>query len=394
MYHHIRYHKCQSHVNCHFVSCIGICGCTENVRYLACSTIRFGITATCLAWLKSYLVNRSQRIQMHGRLSAERPVLFGVPQGSVLGPLMFICYTAPLGDVARRHGINVHLYADDTQLYLAFIPHSDEDTIQAVTRIQDCVAELQDWMNINKLKFNATKTEIIVMCAPHIKTKLSMPDIELGRIVVPVSTVANNIGVYFDDALSMQKQVQHICRISYFHLHCIGKIRNLLDRKTTEIMIHSYVTSRLDNGNCLLYGISDHLLTKLQRVQNAAAQLITKTRKHEHITAVLIGLHWLPIKQRIEYKLLLLTFQSLRGLAPAYVTELLIRYQPTRALRSADAHLLEVPRCRLRTQGEKAFSSAAPRLWNNLPLAMRATDCLSSFKKQLKTFLFKIAFSL
>ena len=103
----------------------------------------------------------------------------------------------------------------------------------------------------------------------------------------------------------------------------------------TEIMIHSYVTSRLDNGNCLLYGISDHLLTKLQRVQNAAARLITKTRKHEHITAVLIGLHWLPIKQRIEYKLLLLTFQSLHGLAPAYVTELLIRYQPTRALRSA-----------------------------------------------------------
>ena len=129
---------------------------------------RFGITATCLAGVESYLENRSQRIQMHGRLSAERPVVFGVPHGSVLGPLMFICYTAPLGDIARRQGINVHLYADDTQLYLAFSPHSDEDTIQAVTRIQNCVAELQDWMNINKLKFNCKKTEIIVMCAPHI----------------------------------------------------------------------------------------------------------------------------------------------------------------------------------------------------------------------------------
>ena len=158
-------------------------------------------------------------------------------------------------------------------------------------------------------------------------------------------------------------------------------------------MILTYVTSRLDNGNCLLYGISDHL-TKLQRVQNAAARLITKTKKHDHITAVLIDLHWLPIKQRIEYKLLLLTFRSLHGLAASYITDLLIRYEPTRALRSADAQLLEVPRCRLRTQGEKAFSSAAPRLWNNLPLAMRATDSLSSFKKQQKTFLFKRAFSL
>ena len=182
---------------------------------------------------------------------------------------------------------------------------------------------------------------IIVMCAPHIKIKLSMPH---GDTVVPVATVAKSIGVFFDDALSMNNQVQHICRVAYFHIHCIGKIRNLLDLKTTEIMIHTYVTSRLDNGNCLLHGFSDHLLTKLQRVQNAAARLITKTRKHDHITAVLIDIHLLPIKQRIEYKLLLLTFRSLHRLVASYLSDLLIRYEPTRALRSADAHLLEVPR--------------------------------------------------
>ena len=262
------------------------------------------------------------------------------------GPLMFICYTAPFGDIARRHGINVHLYADDTQLYLAFSPHSGEDTIQAGTRIQYYVAELEDC--------NATKTEIIVMCAPHIKTKRSMPHIKLCDTVVPVCTVAKNIGVLFENSLSIDNQIQHICRVAYFHTHCIGKIRSLLDRKTTDIMIPSYVTSRLDNGKCLLYGISDHLLTKLQRVQNAAARLITKTRKHDHITAVLINLHWLPIKQRIEYKLLLLTCRSLHGLAASYLSDLLIRYEPTRALCSADAHLLEVPRSRLRTQGETA----------------------------------------
>ena len=86
---------------------------------------RFGITATCIAWFELYLVNRSQRIQMHGKISAEHPVVFGVPQGSVLGPLMFICYTAPLGDIARRHGINVHLYADDFKQDLTRLPPRD-----------------------------------------------------------------------------------------------------------------------------------------------------------------------------------------------------------------------------------------------------------------------------
>ena len=107
------------------------------------------------------------------------------------------------------------------------VSRSVEDTIQVVMRIQDCVAEL------NKLKFNATKTEIILMCAPHIKIKLSMPHKKLSDTAVPESTVAKNIGVFFDDALSMNNQVQHICRVAYFHIHCIGKIRNLLDRKTT-----------------------------------------------------------------------------------------------------------------------------------------------------------------
>ena len=181
---------------------------------------------------------------------------------------------------------------------------------------------------------------------------------------------------------------------TYFYIHCTGKIRHLLDRKSTEIMLNAYVTSRLDHGNGLLYGVSDHLLTQLQRVQNSAARLVTKTKRREHITPALIDLHWLPIRQRIEYKLLLLTFNSLNGLAAPYLAEILSRHQPTRSLRSADAHLLVEPRSNLKTQGDRAFSHAAPRLWNNLPLAMRVTDSQNIFKKRLKTLLFKRAFSL
>ena len=104
-----------------------------------------------------------------------------------------------------------------------------------------------------------------------------MPHIDLGNMTVPISNAARSIGVLFDDALTMKKHVQHTCRVAYFHIHCIGKIRHLLDRKTTEIMVNAYVTSRLDYGNSLLYGVSEHLLSQLQRVQNSAARLVTKT---------------------------------------------------------------------------------------------------------------------
>ena len=359
---------------------------------LSCLRARFGISGTALKWFESYMDNRSQNIQVRDTISEEQAVMFGVPQGSVLGPLMFISYTAPLCDIARRHGISIHLYADDTQPYISFSPLSNEDINSAMMRLQACVFDIQNWMIANKLKLNADKTDAILICSPRIKN--NMPHIELGNMTVPTSTVAKNIGVFFDDALTMKNHVQHICRVAYFYIHCIGKIRHILDRKTTEIMVNAYVTSRLGHGNGLLYGVSDHLLTQLQRVQNSAARLVTKTKRREHITPALIELHWLPVRQRIEYKLLLLTFNSLHGLAAPYLAELLSRHQPTRSLRSADAHLLVVPRSNLSTQGDRAFSHAAPRLWNNLPLAMRITDSQNIFKKQLKTLLFKRAFSL
>ena len=154
------------------------------------------------------------------------------------------------------------------------------------------------------------------------------------------------------------------------------------------------MTSRLDYGNSLLYGVSEHLLSQLKRVQNSAAHLVTKTKRRQQITPVLIELHWLPVRHRIEYRLLLLTFNSLHGLTAPYLSELLSRHQPTRSLRSADTHLLVVPRSNICSQGDRAFSNAAPRLWNNLPLVMRATNSQNIFKKQLKTILVKRAFSL
>ena len=127
-------------------------------------------------------------------------------------------------------------------------------------------------------------------------------------------------------------------------------------------------------------------------VQNATARLLTGTKKREHITPVLSSLHWLPVRFRIDFKILLFVFKSLNGLAPDYLSDLIRVHQPSRALRSGSQMVLEVPRSSLKTKGDRAFSVAAPKLWNALPVNVRTANSLSTFKTQLKTYLFTLAF--
>ncbi len=151
-------------------------------------------------------------------------------------------------------------------------------------------------------------------------------------------------------------------------------------------------TSRLDYCNSLYFGIGQSALSRLQIVQNAAARLLTCTKKQDHIIPVLCSLHWLPVRYRVNFKILLLVFKSLNGLAPAYQSDLLIEHRPLLSLRLSNQRLLCIPKSKLKCRGDRAFSVAAPRLWNALPLCIRSAPSLSVFKSMLKTYLFDLAF--
>ena len=140
-----------------------------------------------------------------------------------------------------------------------------------------------------------------------------------------------------------------------------------LSRHDLEKAIHALISSRLDYCNALYVGVSQTSLSRLQLVQNAAARLLTNTNRRMHITPVLNSLHWLPVLYRIDFKLLMFVFKALNGLAPSYLSELLTVRNPSRALRSTNQLLLEVPRSKYKHWGDRAFSVAAPRLWNKLP---------------------------
>jgi len=353
---------------------------------------QLGIGGTVLTWLKSYLSGRSQRVSIGDIFSHVAMLLFGVPQGSVLGPILFIIYTLPIGNIARTHGLNVHFYADDTQLYMAFDPTDHEDTTSVLARVENCISDIRTWMVDNKLKLNEDKTEVLILTSKLHRSCHGISQVVVGGAPIAPTLTVRNLGAMFDQSLTMDEFVKHICKAAYFHLHNISSIRNCLSKESAITLVHAFISSRLDYCNALLVGITETSLAKLQRVQNMAARLVTKTRKRDHITPILRQLHWLPVRQRIIFKVLLLTFKALNNLAPDYLRLLLNTYIPQRQLRSSDSSLLTVPRTRLKMAGDKAFAHFAPQMWNDLPLHIRSSDKLNNFKSMLKHHLYTQAY--
>ncbi len=353
----------------------------------------FGITNSALEWIQSYLMDRSQRVNINGILSSPVNLPFGVPQGSVLGPQFFIMYTGPIANIARKFDLQVHLYADDTQLYFSFNPQNADEEHHVINKIEKCVAEIKLWMKANKLKLNDEKTELLIISSRQRKSHVIANSIQIGNNDIVANDSIRNLGIMFDSTMSMEDQVKKICQASYFHLRNIRSIRKYLSQENTEKLIHAFVSSRLDNGNSLLYGISKTLIHRLQLIQNAAARTIYMIRKYDHISPSLRQLHWLPIQHRIIFKICLLTWKALHDMSPVYIKDLLVKYEPAYTnLRSHGKNFLLVPRTSLKSFGDRAFSSVAPMLWNSLPDHLRLCNNLNTFKTMLKTHLFNDAF--
>ena len=180
-------------------------------------------------------------------------------------------------------------------------------------------------------------------------------------------------------------------------LYNLRRIRKYLDQTNAETLVHAFISSKIDYCNGLLYGVPDRQIMKLQRIQNACARLVCNTSKFCHITPLLRTLHWLPIRQRIAFKILLIVYKALNGQAPCYISELLAWKANAHShnLRSSRDRLILKPPTQLTkvTLGDRAFICAAPKLWNSLPLSVREADSLLSFKRLLKSFLFAQAFS-
>ena len=220
----------------------------------------------------------------------------------------------------------------------------------------------------------------------------------LGASTVLVQSNVNDLGVLIDSTMSMRDHVHRVCRTSFYQLRQIRAIRKSLTRAASEVLVHAFIASRLDYCNSLLYGINQSLLDKLQAVLRAAARLVMKKLKFDHISDDIHDeLHWLPVKQRISFNICMYVRRCLDHEAPAYLPDMLTSVSDVDALRrhrSADRADLVIPRTKTMRYGNLSFAVSGPRLWNALPAELKTLNIsLLDFKRGLKTMLFKQAFA-
>ena len=243
---------------------------------------RFGVCNKVLAWLESYLTNRTQKVVIQNgdgqkAQSASRPLTQGIPQGSILGPILFNLF-APLGKLCRAKGVSFQGYADDTQNYLSFWP-----------------------MQTGSLN---NQTECI------------------GEDIISNVSAVKNLGIFLDAELKHSIHINKLTSSSFNTLRNISRIRCHLDQETTKILVQALILSQLDYCNSLLLGIPKYNMAKLQRIQNMSCRMIYQLPKYSTISTYLAKLHWLKIQECIVYKVATIMFKCINNIAPAYLSYL------------------------------------------------------------------------
>jgi hypothetical protein len=349
----------------------------------------FGLNGPVLYWFRSYLSGRSQYVRRGASRSLSSQLKCGVPQGSVLGPILFILYIADVISLIERHGLRSHLYADDTQIYGSSPPTAVEELRQ---QLSACADDVASWMHANRLQLNTDKTELLWCTTPRRVHHLLSASVRIGSDLIAPSTNVRDLGIYLDSDLSMRTHVQKTVAGCFAVLRQLRSVRRSVPASVYQSLVVALVLSRLDYGNATLVGLPAYQYDRLQSVLNAAARSIAGLRRSDHICDALASLHWLRAPQRIQFKTAVLTFRALHGLAPAYLSSDLRRtvdIPSRRHLRSAATGRLDVRSTRLKTVGDRAFSVAGPRLWNSLPDDIINCQSLPVFRRKLKTHLFR-----
>jgi hypothetical protein len=355
---------------------------------------KFNITNKALNWIKSYLENRTFSVKINESESTTRKVQYGVPQGSLLGPLFYALYTSDIESLIKNHhGMNVQMYADDVQLYIGFLDNNKSCTEDVLMK---CLTDIQNWMNDSFIKLNVQKTQFIVISPRYANMLTRSPQLNILFNEEPILT-SNSLkilGIHLTTGFDFKMFINKKVSVCSFHLRNLRNISKSLPTSAKIILVVNLILTTLDYCNVILVGTTDKDIKPLQKTMNSAVRFIFNLRRREHITPFLFKLHFLPIRQRINFKTCVMAFKIKRKLSPDYLMDLFDDFVPTTSTQ------LRVGMGRDQTMFARWDKSYNDNLifcklvttWNNLPYNLRKIETITEFKTKLKTHYFEIAF--
>jgi hypothetical protein len=346
-----------------------------------------GITGNALEWFQSYLNNRYQSIRINETLSDFQLVTKGVPQGSVLGPVLFSLYLTGIEEVMQKHDIQYVIFADDIQLITTTPPAQIQSSIR---KLEECINELSQWLVTHSLALNNAKTEFLILgTSPQLKKCDEGISLIVGGVTIhPNRSSVRDLGVLLDPKLTMSDHVTACCRRAYAYLKSITRQKQALPVAKRLMLVKALVLPQLDYGAALLYNIDKKVMNRMTRVIRSSIRMACGLRKYDSVSNELRDKGILSMENRITLRILLIVRTVIETNLPEYLRELLEWYQPGRALRSLDSQQLSQSRVRTKA-GARAFQIVAAAVWNEIPQHVRDLKTQFAFRKAVYEILLK-----
>ena len=346
---------------------------------------RFGIHGCLLKWFANYLSNRMQRVVINGQFSDWKTIFAGVPQGSVLGPLLFLVYINDITSVVKY--CNVRLFADDTCLFV-----STKDHIEAAWYINEDLKHIEEWARQWIVKFSPTKTESMVL---SLKTK---SDKMYPRLLLSNTPIANvqchkHIGLWISNNFKWDFHIKNLVDKCSIRLGILKSLKFKLNRKALETIFTLYIRPILEYADIIWSGAPQHLLSKLDYIINEAMRIVTGAPARSSVTELYKETGWLPLNKRREMHVLKMMFGIANNLCPAYLSNIVpstVRELPPQVdkLRQNINSRISIGDIPIRRTRLKLFDHLFPaigtKLWNALPSSLKSLNTISSFKKELQ----------
>ena len=293
---------------------------------------RFGIVGKAKEWYRSYLVARKFRVTINNKSSWPRQLDYSVPEGSIQGAFLFIAYASTLDQIVDDRQLTLNGFADDHSVRKAFKPSrlDNKEELETIAIMEKSMQDIKVWMDQVRLKMNDSKTEFIYFGWPSQLGKCKIDSINVNGESVERTHTTKYLGAHLDSKLDFKQHIMIKCKAAMLNLHRIKAARKYLTRAACNRLVVSLVLSHLDYANSLLGGLPKSSINKMQAVQNMAAKITLGKGKFDSTNRCLVQLHWLPIKARIEFKILSLVHRCLHGAAPPYLERLIIHHKPTR----------------------------------------------------------------